>query len=79
MKIIFNTEKSETSINGIETLVQLTTLTQDRDLISSHFRDIFKDIGWCEKIYSYNIITVKGLKFLNDCGYMHYQSEESNS
>lgn len=55
----------------IDQLLQLLRIVWDGDLISKSDRDILVEIGFVERSCGFQIITGKGISYLNDNGYIH--------
>jgi hypothetical protein len=55
----------------VEQLQQLTCLTWDGDLIGKSNRDELVKVGLAQRFNGWNLITEKGVKYLQDLGFIH--------
>ena len=65
-------EKQQVKIKGLETLIKCLQITWDGDLISKLDRDDLVNKGLIVKSNGYNIISAKGIEYLDQLGIIHF-------
>lgn len=67
----YKTTQTKKATGRDEQLLQLLRITFDGDLISKAHRDELVKNGLAFKVEGYNLITEKGIIYLNQLGFIH--------